>query len=228
MPVESKPLFHPEVIRQRLLHFGLPPSVEECRPRLRHWADLIASDRADALKETDLLPDFITDIFVNLLGYTRPAQAPECHTLSRETQVVVDGQKVDAVLGRFRPDGQEYVVALEGKGTRDPLEIPFGGRRMSAVDRCYRYAINLPAEVKNIRGRKLPLTAAGLQALRQEYTNTIDPARHHAAEALALEQQLNTLVNQAYALTPEETALLWTTAPPRMPIPPAAKEPEPA
>ena len=146
MPVESKPLFHPEVIRQRLLHFALPPSVEESRERLRHWADLIASGRADALKETDLLPDFLTDIFVNLLGYTRPAQAPDCHTLSRETQVVVDGQKVDAVLGRFRPDGQEYVVAVEGKGTRDPLEIPFAGRKMSAVDQCYRYAINLPCD----------------------------------------------------------------------------------
>ena len=100
----------------------------------------------DALKETDLLPDFLTDIFVNLLGYTRPAQSPDCHTLSRETHVVVDGQQVDAVLGRFRPDGEEYVVAVEGKDTRDPLEIPFGGRRMSAVDQCYRYAINLPCD----------------------------------------------------------------------------------
>lgn len=35
---------------------------------------------------------------------------------------------------------------MEGKGTRDPLEIPFGGRRMSAVDQCYRYAINLPCD----------------------------------------------------------------------------------
>jgi hypothetical protein len=75
------------------------------------------------------------------------------------------------------------------------------------------------AEVKNIRGRKFPLTAAALQALRQEHTTTIEPARHRAAEALAMEQQINHLVNQAYALTPEETALLWSTAPPRMPIP---------
>ena len=71
MPVESKPLFHPEVIRQRLSHFALPPSVEASRERLRHWADLIASGRADQLKETDLLPDFLTDIFVNLLVFCR-------------------------------------------------------------------------------------------------------------------------------------------------------------
>ena len=82
------------------------------------------------------------------------------------------------------------------------------------------------AEVKNIRGRKIPLTAAALQALRQEHATTIEPARHRATEALALEQQLNHLVNQAYALTPEETALLWSTAPPRMPNPLPAKMPE--
>jgi len=75
------------------------------------------------------------------------------------------------------------------------------------------------AEVKRIRGKKLPLTAASLQALRQEYTNTIAPARILAAEALQLECKLNDLVNQAYGLTPEEIDLMWKTAPPRMPIP---------
>ena len=67
--------------------------------------------------------------------------------------------------------------------------------------------------VTQIRGRKLALTAAALQALRQEHTTTIEPARHRATEALALEQQINHLVNQAYALTPAETALLWLPRP---------------
>ena len=115
---------------------------------------------------------------------------------------------------------------MEGKGTRDPLEIPFGGRRMSAVDQCYRYAINHPTEVKNICGRKLPLSAAGLQTLRQEYANNIELGRLLSAEALGLEHALAHLVNQAYTLTPAETALLWSTVPPRMPIPPPAKYPE--
>ena len=75
------------------------------------------------------------------------------------------------------------------------------------------------AEVRNIRGKKLPLTAAGLQALRQEYTNTIEPARTLAAEALQLECRISDLVNEAYGLTPEEIDLMWKTAPPRMPIP---------
>ena len=74
-------------------------------------------------------------------------------------------------------------------------------------------------------GPKHPLTAASLQALRQEYTHSIDPARTLAAEAQKLE---HTLINQAYALTPEEIALMWQTAPPRMPIAqPGASTPKP-
>ena len=41
------------------------------------------------------------------------------------------------------------------------------------------------AEVKRIRGKKLPLTAAGVHGLRDEYTRTIEPARARAAETLA-------------------------------------------
>lgn len=74
------------------------------------------------------------------------------------------------------------------------------------------------AEVKRIRGRKQPLTAAGVSGLRDEYTRTIDPARTLAAETLRLETELSNLVNQAYALTPDGIALMWQTAPPRMPI----------
>ena len=77
-------------------------------------------------------------------------------------------------------------------------------------------------EVKRIRGKKLPLTAAGVHALRDEYTRTIAPARALAAEALKQERTLSDLVNQAYGLTPAEIELMWKTAPPRMPIPPPA------
>jgi hypothetical protein len=73
------------------------------------------------------------------------------------------------------------------------------------------------AEVKRIRGKKQPLTAAGVHALRDEYTRTIEPARTLAAETLTLERTLSDLVNQAYALTPAEIALMWQTAPPHMP-----------
>ena len=75
------------------------------------------------------------------------------------------------------------------------------------------------AEVKKRRGKRNPLSAAALKNLREEYARTLEPARRRAAEALALERQVSDLVNAAYGLTPEETALMWRTAPPRMPLP---------
>ncbi len=76
--------------------------------------------------------------------------------------------------------------------------------------------------MKRIRGKKQPLSSAGVHALRDEYTRTIAPACALAAETLTLERTLSDLVNQAYALTQTEIALMWQTAPPRMPIPPPA------
>jgi hypothetical protein len=54
--------------------------------------------------------------------------------------------------------------------------------------------------------------------LRDEYARSLEPARKLAADALKLEHKISDLVNAAYGLTPDEIALLWATAPPRMPI----------
>ena len=55
--------------------------------------------------------------------------------------------------------------------------------------------------------------------MRDECTRTVEPTRPLAAETLTLERTLSDLVNQACALTLTEVALMWQTAPPRMPIP---------
>jgi hypothetical protein len=62
------------------------------------------------------------------------------------------------------------------------------------------------------------LSAAALANLRAEHARSIEPARALAAEAVKLENHLSDLVNEAYGLTPEEVALLWQSAAPRMPI----------
>ncbi|MDY0169289.1 MAG: hypothetical protein RBS80_22285 [Thermoguttaceae bacterium] len=66
--------------------------------------------------------------------------------------------------------------------------------------------------------RKRPLSSAALANLRDEHTRSIAPMHTLAAEALRLEHDLSDLVNAAHHLTPAEIALLWQTAPPRMPI----------
>ena len=57
------------------------------------------------------------------------------------------------------------------------------------------------------------------QGLREEYTRSVELARALAAETLTLERTLSDLVNRAYGLAPAEIALMWETAPPRVPVP---------
>src|SRR5207237_2611832 len=81
-----------------------------------------------------------------ILGYSRVVDRADRFTFSREKYVEVDGKFADAVLGEFRPGHESFVVAIEGKGPKDPLDRPAFGRKMSAVDQGYRYAINLPCD----------------------------------------------------------------------------------
>ena len=116
------------------------------RAALARWAELFASGQADQFKEHEFLHDFLTKIFCGLLGYTRVVDNSERYTFSREKYVEVDGKYADAVIGDFQPTSERFLVAIEGKGPKDPLDRPFAGRRMSAVDQGYRYAINLPCD----------------------------------------------------------------------------------
>jgi hypothetical protein len=77
MPLEAKPLFRPDVLRGHLSGFALPPRVASLRPKLLNWAELIGSNRIDALNEQQILPDVLTDFFLGLLGYTGPAGGAE-------------------------------------------------------------------------------------------------------------------------------------------------------
>jgi len=63
----------------------MPAQVEAFRPKLTHWADLLSSGKANALKEQEILPDFLTDFFCGLLGYTRPADGGPRYTINLAT-----------------------------------------------------------------------------------------------------------------------------------------------
>ena len=76
------------------------------------------------------------------------------------------------------------------------------------------------AAVRKTLPKSRRLSVAAFARLKQEHAATVEPARHAATQALALERQLSDLVNAAYGLTAEEVALMWATAPPRMPLSP--------
>ena len=102
----------------------------------------------------------------------------------------------------------------------DWLRLEFGiekaSQKLQAVTDLDATA--LADEVKKLRGKKRPLSVADLKRLKDEHATSVVPLQTLAAEADQLERRVSDLVNEAFGLTPEEVALMWQTAPPRMPI----------
>lgn len=76
------------------------------------------------------------------------------------------------------------------------------------------------AATRAARGRCRPLSSAGLRAVRDEYHAAVAPLRERQPEVDRLERRLAELVFTAYGLDAEQIALVWRTAPPRMPSSP--------
>ncbi len=76
------------------------------------------------------------------------------------------------------------------------------------------------AAVRKALPKSKKLSAAEIVRLKLEHSTTIEPQRRVGQEALTGERRLSDLVNAAYGLTPEDIALMWETAPPRMPFTP--------
>ncbi|MGO9111380.1 MAG: Eco57I restriction-modification methylase domain-containing protein, partial [Thermoguttaceae bacterium] len=138
------------------------------------------------------------------LPIARPSDAIRCKTENAVTRVIeIAGKQQETrrvILDWLR---LQYEIEKPSLKLQSPIDLDSDG---------------FVAEVVKVRGKKKPLTAAALKALRDEHANTIQPARKLAAEAITLENTISNLVNEAYSLTPGEVALLWETAPPRMPI----------
>lgn len=114
-------------------------------------------------------------------------------------------------------------ITSEQQGGRrallDWLRLEFGIDKPSQKlqDAARLDADGFCAEVKKARGRKKPLSVTELKRLREEHAAGVVPLQTLAGAAAALEARVADLVNAAYGLTPEEIALMWQTAPPRMP-----------
>jgi len=73
------------------------------------------------------------------------------------------------------------------------------------------------AALRRALPRKRRLTSAELDAMAREHAASVAPTALRLAQAARHERRLAALVEQAYGLTAEERALMWRTAPPRMP-----------
>jgi len=134
MPIQAKPLFRADVLRPKPDAFKLP-NVASAKPQaLKRWRDLIDSARIDKFKETEILPDFISEVFQAVLGFESPVQNPDRYTIRRENLIAVDGKRADAAFGNpstlsnvstlLRRTAQELPIRMPVRKTnRPPITI---------------------------------------------------------------------------------------------------------
>ena len=145
MPIQQQPLFRLDALRPKLDAFRMTPALEAKQHVLAKWRDFIATEKIDKLKETAILPSFIQEVFRGVLGYSFAMDSPQRYTFSQEQHVAVDGKFADGAIGVFN-GVPKFLAVLEGKGPLDPLDRPFAGRKRSAIEQGFNYAINLKCD----------------------------------------------------------------------------------
>jgi Eco57I restriction-modification methylase/TaqI-like C-terminal specificity domain len=142
-----------------------------------------------------------------------PVPAPVKGQAQAATEAVARLSSIRQATGASREKLTDwYRVVLEISRPPRLLLNPFG----MTADEFYEH-------VRKARGARKPLSAAAVQAVREEYAQTVQPMQAALREAEGLEWRLSDLVNEAYGLTPDEVRLMWATAPPRMPLVPDAE-----
>ncbi len=121
---------------------------------------------------------------------------------------------VAGLLATTEQRGQARAQLLDWLKVEFDIAVP--GQKLAAVETLDESAF--VAQVRDRRLRTAPrLTPAALHDLKQAYAEHVIPLRSLADRMAITERQVAGWVNEAYGLTPEEVALLWKTAPPRMP-----------
>ncbi len=148
------PLFHPRVIKKalktaKILNNGEIPLRH--RKVLEGWNRNIRDHSIDTQTEGNLHPDFYSNLFGTVLGYTRFSNKNKrtgIWTLQNETKVKGTG-RADIGLGKFSEKDTLLIAPLELKSPNTSnLDIAMHGRKESAVAQAQRYARNSQAQAK--------------------------------------------------------------------------------
>ena len=147
----------------------------------------------------------------------------------RLKSIYMNSVPIPEIVGRSREFSQDLVcqTMLRVRESQDLLKDVLAWLRHEyGVDKPpvrLREPANLDEDgfVREVRKAcKGGLTPAGVRAVLSAWGETVVPIKRLKGEIAALERELSRLVEDAYGLTDEDRALMWRTAPPRMPIPP--------
>lgn len=99
------------------------------------------------------------------------------------------------------------------------LEVPISSTPMVLRQPSSLDSDSFVAAIRATLPKRQGLTPTQLRQLRDAFAETAEPARVARIKLQAHERCLATMVERAYGLTDEDVALMWRTAPPRMPLP---------
>ena len=112
-------------------------------------------------------------------------------------------------------------IAQADRSVADWLGFEFPAATSSAIQEASTLdSDGFVAAVRAALPKRQWLTPTQLRKLRDAFAETAEPARQARVELLAHERSLAAIVERAYGLTDKEVALMWRTAPPRMPVAP--------
>jgi type I restriction-modification system DNA methylase subunit len=126
----------------------------------------------------------------------------------------IAGEYVPQLVAFVKEDREARSGVLDALRTQMSVEAP--GQKLEAFEALSRD--EFLAEVGKRRRAAGKLKPSDLKYLREVYDEHAVPINERRARALLMERRLAGLVNRAYGLTADEVDLLWTTAPPRMPV----------
>ena len=107
-----------------------------------------------------------------------------------------------------------------GRALGDWLRVEWGlANPPAALEAPFALSADAFADaLRKVLPKKQKLGVADVAAIKKAHAGTVSPIATRLNEAAAQERELSAIVNAAYGITPEEEALIWRTAPPRMPI----------
>jgi len=107
-----------------------------------------------------------------------------------------------------------------GRALGDWLRVEWGlANPPAAMEAPFALSADAFAEgLRKVLPKKQKLSVADVAAIKKAHADTVAPMAIRLNEAAAQERELSAVINAAYGITPEEEALIWRTAPPRMPI----------
>ncbi len=113
------------------------------------------------------------------------------------------------------------IVEQADRAITDWLSLEFSGATSATLREASKLdSDGFVAAVRSALPKRQGLSPTQLRQLREAFSETAEPARQARIELLAHERRLAAMVERAYGLTDEEIALMWRTAPPRMPLAP--------